>query len=147
MTMAGRVPSMKASAFIAASAAVLLLLGLLHLLYTFRGPRLHPKDPDLTTKMMIVSPVITRETTVWRIWVGLNASLGIGLILFSAVYGYLAVCQSVFLFRSWFLLTLGMAVLLSYAAVSKLYFFSAPFRGIVLSGILYLVGIVASRVA
>lgn len=52
---------MKSSAFIAASAAVILFLGLLHLLYTFRGPRLHPRDPDLTTKMMNVSPVISEK--------------------------------------------------------------------------------------
>jgi len=45
---------MKSSAFIAASAAVILLLGLMHLLYTFRGPLLHPRDPDLIAKMMAV---------------------------------------------------------------------------------------------
>ena len=138
---------MKGSAFIAASAAVILLLGFLHLLYTFRGPKLHPRDPDLTAKMTTVSPVITQETTVWRIWVGLNASLGIGLVLFSAVYGYLAICHSAFLFRSWFLQALGVAVLLSYAAVAKIYFFSAPFRGIVLAGVLYLIGMMVNRVA
>jgi hypothetical protein len=52
---------MKSSAFIAASAAVILLLGLVHLIYTFRGPELHPRDPDLTARMMAVSPLITRE--------------------------------------------------------------------------------------
>ena len=55
---------MKASAFVAASATVILFLGLSHLLYTFRGPNLHPRDPDLTARMMTVSPVISRETTM-----------------------------------------------------------------------------------
>jgi hypothetical protein len=32
-----------------------------------RGPKLHPRDPDLTAKIMTVSPVITRETTMWRV--------------------------------------------------------------------------------
>jgi hypothetical protein len=59
---------MKSSAFIAASAAVILLLGLVHLLYTFRGPKLHPHESDLTAKMMAVSPVISPETTMWRAW-------------------------------------------------------------------------------
>ena len=133
---------MKSAAFIAASAALVLLLGFMHLLYTFRGPMLHPRDPDLTAKMMAVSPVITRETTMWRVWIGLNATLGLGLLLFGAVYGYLAICHREFLFGSWFLLALGLAVLLSYAVVAKLYFFSAPFRGIVLATFLYLVGVV-----
>jgi hypothetical protein len=70
---------MKSSAFIAGSAAVILLLGLLHLLYTFRGHKLHPRDPDLTARMMAVSPVITRETTMWRAWVGFNATHSFGL--------------------------------------------------------------------
>jgi hypothetical protein len=30
---------------VAAGAAILLLLGLVHLLYTFRGQKLHPRDP------------------------------------------------------------------------------------------------------
>jgi hypothetical protein len=135
---------MKASAFIAASAAIVLLLGLVHLLYTFRGPNLRPRDPALTAEMMRVSPVITSETTMWRVWVGLNATLGLGLILFAGVFGYLAICHHEFLFRSWFLLALGLVILLGYGAVAKLYFFSSPFRGIVLATVLYLVGIAVS---
>ena len=133
---------MKSSALIARSAAVILLLGLLHLLYTFRGPKLHPRDPDLTARMMAVSPVITRETTMWRAWVGFNATHSFGLILFGALYGYLAVRHSPLLFHSWFLLVLGFAILLGYAVIAKLYFFTAPFRGIVLAAVLYLLGIV-----
>jgi hypothetical protein len=137
---------MKSSAFIAASAAIILVLGFLHLLYTFRGPKLHPRDPDLTAKMMTVPPVITRETTMWRVWVGLNATHSFGLILFGLLYSYLAICHGTFLFRSWFLLALGFAILLGYAAVARLYFFSAPFRGIVLALVLYLLGFVVDRV-
>jgi hypothetical protein len=135
---------MKSSAFIAASAVVILLLGLVHLLYTFRGPKLHPRDPDLTARMMAVSPVITRETTMWRAWVGFNATHSFGLILFGALYGYLAIRHSSSLFQSWFLLALGFALLLGYAVIAKLYFFSAPFRGVVLAMALYLVGIVVN---
>jgi hypothetical protein len=137
---------MKSSAFIAGSAAVVLLLGLLHLLYTFRGHKLHPRDPDLTARMMAVSPVITRETTMWRAWVGFNATHSFGLILFGALYGYLAVRHSPLLFHSWFLLVLGFAILLGYAVIAKLFFFTVPFRGVVLAAVLYLLGIVVNLV-
>lgn len=130
--------------FVAASAAVILLLGLTHLFYTFRGTNLHPRDPELAAKMMTVSPVISRETTMWRVWIGFNATHSFGLILFGALFGYLAMWHSAFLFRSWFLLALGFALLLSYAVVSKLYFFTAPFRGVVLATVLYLLGIVVN---
>jgi len=133
---------LKPSLFIAASAAIILLLGLVHLLYTFRGDQLHPRDPELTAKMMTVSPVITRESTMWRVWIGFNATHSFGLILFGALFGYLAMRHSAFLFHSWFLLALGFALLLSYAAVAKLYFFTAPFRGVVLATVLFLLGIV-----
>jgi hypothetical protein len=132
----------KPSAFIAASAAVILLLGLVHLWYTFRGPNLNPRDRELTAKMMTVSPVITRETTMWRAWIGFNATHSFGLILFGALFGYLAMRHSTFLYHSWFLLGLGLALLLSYAVVAKLYFFTTPFRGVVLATVLYLFGIV-----
>jgi hypothetical protein len=136
---------MKSSAFIAASAAIILLLGLVHLLYTFHGPNLRPRDADLTARMMTVSPVISRETTMWRTWIGFNVSHSFGLILFGAVYGYLAICHRTFLFRSWFLLALGFAFLLGFAVLAKLYWFTSPFRGVVLATVLYLIGIVVSR--
>jgi hypothetical protein len=111
---------MKSSAFIATSAAVILLLGVVHLLYTFRGPKLHPCDPDLTARMMAVSPVVNRETTTWRAWVGFNATHSFGLILFGALYGYLAIRHTALLFHSWFLLALGFALLLSFLRRRKL---------------------------
>jgi hypothetical protein len=66
------------SGLVAASAGVTLLLGLIHLLYTFRGRKLHPRDPDLYVRLTEVSPVLTRETTMWKAWVGFNASHGFG---------------------------------------------------------------------
>jgi hypothetical protein len=133
---------MKPSAFIAASAAIILLFGLVHLLYTFRGPKLLPRDPDLTARMMAVSPVISSETTMWRCWVGFNASHSFCLIFFGALYGYLAMRHSAFLFHSWFLLALGLVLLLGYAVLAKLYWFTTPFRGVVVATVLYFVGIV-----
>jgi hypothetical protein len=52
--------------------------------------------------------------------------------------------HSAFLLHSWFLLALGFVLLLSYAAVAKLYFFTTPFRGVVLVTVLYLLGIVVN---
>ena len=65
--------------------------------------------------MQEVSPVITRETTMWKAWVGFNASHSYGLILFGAVYGYLAVAHGDFPFRSVFLLSVGLMLRFGYA--------------------------------
>jgi hypothetical protein len=125
------------SNLISVSAAVILLLGLLHLLYTFYGPKLLPRDPELLARMREVSPVITRQTTMWKAWVGFNASHSFGAILFGVVYGYLSLVHAAFLFQSTFLLLLGLALLAGYVFLAKSYWFSTPLRGILLATVLY----------
>jgi hypothetical protein len=49
------------------SAGILLTLGVIHLVYTFWGPKLTPRDPALLVSMSQISPVITKETTMWRV--------------------------------------------------------------------------------
>ena len=131
-----------APSLVAASAGIIFLLGFVHLVYTFRGSKLHPRDADLGKKMKDVSPVISRQTTMWKAWIGFNASHSFGALLFGAVYGYLAIVHSAFLFQSPFLLLLGLALLGGYVFLGKVYWFSVPFRGIVLSTVFYLAALV-----
>jgi len=131
---------------VAASAAIILLLGLLHLLYTFHGAKLLPRDDELLTRMKEVSPVITRQTTMWKAWIGFNASHSYGLILFGAVYGYLALAHSEFLFQSVFLLALGLILLVGYVFITKRYFFRTPLWGVLLATLLYGLALIVSRV-
>jgi hypothetical protein len=95
---------------IAGSAAILMLIGLLHLLYTFHGPKLLPRDH--------------------------------GLILFGAVYGYLSLAHSAFLLQSMFLLSLGLSLLGGYAFLAKRYWFSVPFRGILLATVFFVIALI-----
>ena len=129
---------------IAASAAVLGTLGSLHLLYTYHGNKLDPRDPALREAMQRTNLVITRQTSVWRATKGFNASHSLGIIAFALVYGYLALWRSDVLGASLFLLTLGMAVLLAYLVLARRYFFSVPFRGVALACVLYASGWVLS---
>ena len=115
---------------------------MIHLLYTFRGNKLHPRDSALEARLKEVSPVITRETTMWKAWIGFNASHSYGAILFGLVYGYLALFHGAFLFGSPFLLVLGLVLLAGYAFLGRAYWFSVPFRGIVLSTALYVAALV-----
>jgi len=125
---------------IAASAAVLGALGCIHLLYTYHGNQLDPRDTAVREAMEQANPVITRETTVWRATKGFNASHSLGIIAFALVYGYLALRRPDVLGGSPFLLTLGMAVLLAYLGLARRYFFSIPFRGVALACALYASG-------
>ena len=131
-----------APSLIAASAAIILLLGLIHLVYTFSGTKLHPRDAALQARLNEVSPIITRETTMWKAWVGFNASHSYGAILFGAVYGYLSLAHSAFLFQSTFLLSLGLLLLGGYAFLGKRYWFGVPFRGILLATVFYVIALI-----
>jgi hypothetical protein len=131
-----------APSLVAGSAAITLLLGLIHLLYTFHGPKLLPRDRELQARMQQVSPVITRETTMWKAWVGFNVSHGYGLILYGAVYGYLALAHSDFLFQSVFLLSLGLILLFGYVFIAKRYFFRIPLQAVVLATFLYALALI-----
>ena len=131
-----------ASSLIASSAAIILFLGLVHLLYTFRGKKLHPRDAALEAMLKEVTPVITSQTTMWKAWIGFNASHAFGAILFGTIYGYLAVLHGSFLFQSRFLLMLGLLLLVGYVFLGKLYWFSVPYRGAVLATVLYVAGLI-----
>ena len=79
---------------------------------------------------------------MWKTWVGFNASHSFGAILFGAAYGYLSIAHGSFLFESTFLLSLGLLFLLGYVFLGKLYWFSVPFRGIVLATVFYVVALI-----
>jgi hypothetical protein len=128
------------------SASIVFALGVIHFVYTFWGPKLTPRDLALQISMSQISPVITKETTMWRCWVGFNASHSMGLILFGLVFGFLALAHGRLLFQSPFLLVVGLAMLGGFVVLSKLYFFSAPLAAISISLACYVASIALSRI-
>jgi hypothetical protein len=77
--------------------------------------------------------------------VGFNASHSMGLILFGLIFGYLALAHGQLLFRSPFLLVVGVAMLGGLIVLCKVYFFSWPLTGINISLACYVVSIALSR--
>jgi len=128
------------------SASITFTLGVVHLAYTFWGTQLTPRDPALQVSMSQIAPVMTNETTIWRCWVGFNATHSIGLILFGLVFGFLAVAHGQLLFQSPFLLVVGLAMLGGLVVLCKVYFFSGPLTGMSISLACYVASIALSRV-
>src|ERR1700733_693016 len=128
------------------SASIVFTLGVVHLIFTFWGPNLTPRDPALQISMNQIAPVITKETTMWRCWVGFNSSHSMGLILFGLVFGYLALAHDQLLFESPFLLIVGLAMLGGLVVLCKIYFFRAPLTSISLSLACYVLSLALSRV-
>lgn len=114
-------------------ASLIAALGLAHLVITFTGKKLLPRNATLRDAMMTDSPVITRQTTMWRAWLGFNASHSMGALLFGLVYGYLAMEHPAVLFQSVFLVCLGFVFLGGYLVLARRYWFRTPLAGISLS--------------
>ena len=136
---------MTAKILMVVSVGIAFTLGVVHLAYTFWGPNLMPRDPALQISMSQISPVITKETTMWRCWLGFNATHSMGLILFGLVFGYLAVAHGQVLFQSTFLLAVGLVMLGGLVVLCKVYFFSAPLTGACISLACYIASIAVAR--
>ena len=132
------------SLLILLSTLIIFVLGALHLLLTFRGKLFCPRDRELEFKMKAVSPLISPETTRWKAAVGFHASHSIGAMLFSVVYTYLALEPTRLLFKSPFLLGVGLSYLVLLVILSRLYWVRLPFRGMFLATCFYVGAIIAN---
>lgn len=82
---------MLAQILIASGAALLGLLGTIHIIATFFTNKLDPREPATIAAMKATGLVLGGRTSLWNAWVGLNAILGLFLLLFAATYLLLAV--------------------------------------------------------
>lgn len=129
---------------ISACAGITLFFGIVHLAYTFFTDKLTPVDGQLETAMKHVAVRISSETTMWKTWVGFNVSHSMGLMLFGLIYGYLAVCRWEVLQRSYFLAGLGLLVLVVYAVLARVFWFSDPLIWVSAATLVYVAGFVSA---
>lgn len=129
---------------IAASSAIVLLLGTIHLAYTFASTKLLPRDPTVIAQMKRDTLVISRQTTVWNAWIGFNASHSLGLMFFGATYGYLGIFRLEMLLSSKLLLLIGGIFLFTLVVLAKRYWFRVPFAGVAIALALYVLGVAAA---
>ena len=122
-----------ASALMLLGAGIIFALGVMHLVFTFHGPKLRPRDPALIAQMRAGTLAITPHTDVWRAWLGFNASHSLGAIGFGAFYAWLALQQPQLLFDSLFLRALALAWLGSWLWLAARYWFRAPLTGLALA--------------
>jgi len=118
-------------------ASIFGLLGLVHLIYTFFTNKFDPYNPDVITAMKSTSPALTKETSVWRAWVGFNASHSLGVMLFAAIYIPLAFSHIELIVNNNWFSVLPSLVGFSYLLLAKKYWFKIPFFGILISTVCF----------
>jgi hypothetical protein len=116
-----------------AGGGIFVLLGGLHVLYTFldiRKPRrIVPDDPTTTAAMTVSKVRIARGgTTMWRAWVGFNFSHGLGAILFGGLTVAAGAILQALPVPSWVLLLIA-GIGAVYFALAALYWFRIPVLG------------------
>ena len=118
-------------------ASIFGILGTVHLLYTFFTNKFEAHDSSVTEAMKRTSPILTKETSIWKAWVGFNASHSLGAMLVAAVYIPLTTTYFNIIQQSvWFSL-LPVIVGLSYLVLAKKYWFRIPFIGVLISTVCF----------
>src|SRR5688572_15813990 len=124
--------------------SIFVIFGTIHLLYTFFTDKFSSRNVRLIEEMKSSHPILTDETTVWKAWVGFNASHSSGVIFIGAINFYLAfryfeVLQAETFFFIFNILTVGF-----YLWLGNRYWFRIPFRGILVTLVCFIVSYILS---
>ncbi len=122
-----------AQILIITGAAIFGILGSVHLIYTFFTNKFDPYDLSAKDAMPGTSLVLTKDTTVWKAWIGFNASHSLGAMLIAAFYIPLALWDFAVIENSLWFTWLPVITGLSYLFLAKKYWFNIPFIGILIS--------------
>lgn len=118
-------------------AAIFGVLGSAHLFLTFLSDSFQAFDGSVTEAMKKSAPKLTKETTMWKAWIGFNASHSFGAILVAAFYIPLALANMAVIRESIWLSLLPAIVGFAYLYVAYQYWFRKPFAGIAIATICF----------
>lgn len=124
--------SVLAQILIVFGAAMMGLLGTLHIIYTFFTNKLEPRDAATATAMKATNPILTRRVNFWNGWIGFNASHGLGIVLFAGTYLLLAIGHLSWLRDSPALTWLPVAAGAAYLSLRR-YWFRTPIIGLTIA--------------
>ncbi len=124
----------------------LLVLGTAHLVFTLKDHRLPrfivPRSTALIHQMQSEPLRLTHETDMWRAWIGFNISHSIAVLLLGVGYLYLSLEHFQLLTADIFMLWTAPSLAWVFVILSRFFWFSKPFRGSLISAILFTAGAV-----
>jgi hypothetical protein len=121
-----------------AGSFVFLLLGITHLLYTFFSNKFDSREGSTSERMKQSSPVISKQTTMWKAWMGFNASHSAGAIYIGVINIVIAVGYETMIHNRAFAV-FNLATVLFYLWLAKRYWFSVPFAGMLIATVCFAV--------
>jgi len=127
-----------------AGALPLVLLGLVHLVFTLRDQKepqyIVPRNADLIESMKAERLKLTKETDMWRAWLGFNVSHSIAVLGTGGAFLYISYQHFDILSGDPFLLWPGPVLAWVFTYLSKRFWFSRPFLGSLVSAVCFTAG-------
>ncbi|MEP7107370.1 MAG: hypothetical protein ABI760_05295 [Ferruginibacter sp.] len=103
-----------------------IILGTIHLLYTFFTNKFSSRNKTVDEAMKSSFPVLTKQTTMWKAWRGFNASHSSGAIYIGLINLFAAI-QYIDVLQNPLFLSLNIVTVLFYLWLAKKYWFNTPF--------------------
>lgn len=124
---------------------VILILGTIHLYYTFYSNKFSPRKTGVEEEMKSTSPILTSKTTMWKAWVGFNASHSIGAMFIGFINIYIAIRYFDVIQNDIFFFLFNIIAIAFYVWLAKRYWFKIPFSGVVITLICYLLSFILTH--
>lgn len=102
---------------------IIAAMGILHLRATLFTNALHPRNEKLITAMEVSPLILTEKLTMWKSWVGFNATHSIGAIFLGIINFYLAFRYFEILQSDSFFFLFSILIIAFYVWVAKKYWF------------------------
>jgi hypothetical protein len=118
---------------------ILAVLGSIHLYYTFFTNKFSSRNEKVVEEMKTSFPILTKETTMWKAWIGFNASHSSGVIFIGIINFYLAVQYFTVLQSDHFFFLFNILIIGFYVCLAKKYWFKIPLTGILMALVCFIV--------
>jgi hypothetical protein len=131
---------MMVNGLIITGSLIFLWLGSIHMIFTFRGTKFFPRNLDVKDAMEKTYPTLTKETTMWKAWVGFNASHSMGAIFFGMMN--LVLIQSSLYRETLFIGIVNIIFVLIFLFLAIKYWFRIPLIGISIATVCFVIAFV-----
>lgn len=119
--------------------SIFVMLGSMHLFYTFFSNKFSSRNEKALEEMKTSYPLISKETTLWKAWIGFNASHSSGAIFIGIMNIYVVSNFYDTVGNDNFFFLFNIATVGFYLWLAKKYWFKVPFFGILLTLICFLI--------
>ena len=124
--------------------SIFIILGAIHLFYTFFTRKFYSRNEVLNSDMRSHSPILTRATSIWKAWIGFNASHSTGAIFIGVMNVFMAYYYFDSLVNTLFFFGFNIITVLFYLWLAKTYWFKIPFIGILITLICFVLSAILS---